>query len=1060
MTLPRLLVLGAALLCGAVISATSGAGMAEDEARDPERLLAETVDVEFVHTPVDQVLRFLSEARPGLRFVTSELESRVNMPAVRVTMRLRGAPVRRALALALPEDVVVEVRGGAVHLKARRDRPQESLPGFAEVDRERLVEASAEARRLLTEPDLRPSQPVVPVEPLRPATRVQRLLETPVTVDFEDTPLPQALAKLLDACPELDLVVDASLVEAGIDLAGRKVTLHLADVPLAEVFRAVLGRHLVAVARPEFVHIMLCADVGRTCRPVLYPVADLLSAMMQVDPLRRWAVYEARWGQIAHRIRGSLDLISRDGPRGPDIPLAETYAAEQAKQLRDLLQRLVNSSADRRVAAWTVEGGFATIEYRSGVLIVLQSREGQRRIAQLLTLLRKAEVEVQRQLDAPAPAETQPQFTSEGFARADPAAGVLDTSVTAAFEEASLPEAVSDLARQSGLRVSVAPPVAERGGVPEKTVTLAVHEVPLAEVLDLILPEWLAAVPRGGSLVLLERGRESRLTTGIYPVADLLTQAEKVARETGEAGLQPEDLLEVVKWTVDYRRGRRRGAWADEGGPAGIEYLGGAFIMSQTLAAHRGVLAVLQALRRGSRLVWDGAEGNTTEAPAISLLRRDDAEAVRRRLAEPVSVDFQGATVPAAVEYLRDFGPYQNIVLHPKGEEVLSADERLWVGGEGVPLSQVLAWVAGEALAVDVRPNLVVLKPRHLDKAGLRHVLYPVGDLAFRWPSLARDDADAGEGRGDRKGDGADDADGPGPARAARLPDIEVVPGVERIEEAVKVFAGPAVEPGARAWAADGGPAGVAGVLGMLLVRQSGAGHRRISNLLARLRQARDAAPGEPLGPWMEAQVVDPPCRRRAREAVRHTVRPTLTNAPRREALAELDRQCPAIRICFAHLNALALKDPVFQNAEPQTAKVALEHVLGSNFIWAPAPAGIVVKGGADPRFDLYTAVYPLPEIVPAIGRWRRLRARGEATFRRDPERHLVLDPLREAVTPGGDHPVGPVAPWSDASEAGRVMLVGRALLLRQTRRGHQKAVEFLERLRPRLVGAEVASPE
>jgi hypothetical protein len=63
-------------------------------------------------------------------------------------------------------------------------------------------------------------------------------------------------------------------------------------------------------------------------------------------------------------------------------------------EIMGFLKRMVNQSANRKVAQWSDEGGPASIEYYScggaGVLIVTQTREGQAQVAALLDVLRSA----------------------------------------------------------------------------------------------------------------------------------------------------------------------------------------------------------------------------------------------------------------------------------------------------------------------------------------------------------------------------------------------------------------------------------------------------------------------------------------------------------------------------------------------------------------------------------------------------------------------------------------------------------------------------------------------
>ena len=58
----------------------------------------------------------------------------------------------------------------------------------------------------------------------------------------------------------------------------------------------------------------------------------------------------------------------------------------------------------------------------------------------------------------------------------------------------------------------------------------------------------------------------------------------------------PEKIIDLVKRFVRHDTDRRVAPWADEGGPATVEYLNGHLIVSQTDAGHRAVLRFLTML--------------------------------------------------------------------------------------------------------------------------------------------------------------------------------------------------------------------------------------------------------------------------------------------------------------------------------------------------------------------------------------------------------------------------------------------------------------------------------
>lgn len=92
-------------------------------------------------------------------------------------------------------------------------------------------------------------------------------------------------------------------------------------------------------------------------------------------------------------LRALRGLFGGAGPRDESIDWQERWLRGSIR-LIDIIKRTVKNQIDPKVAAWSDEGGPASIDYSSyggaGVLIVLQTREGQKRVESLLEAMRGA----------------------------------------------------------------------------------------------------------------------------------------------------------------------------------------------------------------------------------------------------------------------------------------------------------------------------------------------------------------------------------------------------------------------------------------------------------------------------------------------------------------------------------------------------------------------------------------------------------------------------------------------------------------------------------------------
>jgi len=154
------------------------------------------------------------------------------------------------------------------------------------------------------------------------------------------------------------------------------------------------------------------------------------------------------------------------------------------------------------------------------------------------------------------------------------------------------------------------------------------------------------------------------------------------------------------------------------------------------------------------------------------------------------------------------------------------------------------------------------------------------------------------------------------------------------------------------------------------------------------------------------------------------------------------------------------LKEWITIEAGVITVEEALEQILHGKLGYVLTYGGVIITGIRRTEPGVYTAVYPVPEIVPAVARWRPPASTGPTKRQPDPVEHLLIEPIKRAVDARKDPAA---AAWNDQGGPAWLDLFGRALVVSQTPRGHEKVIKCLEGLRPSLArGApsEAQAPE
>ena len=213
----------------------------------------------------------------------------------------------------------------------------------------------------------------------------------------------------------------------------------------------------------------------------------------------------------------------------------------------------------------------------------------------------------------------------------------LSEEIDLDFEKTSLDNVLKYIGEvQRGLNIVIDPDVAAATDLSTVVVDLKVKRVSIESVLNLILGANLGyKVEQGYILITTKEKMQQNLPMVTYPVQDLIAQipdfsgkaprfdisqvtagaatAAGGAAGGGAGGLfgvapaaaaAPEptmgsaELIDIIKRTVSATSDPRVAAWADEGGPASIDFMNGMLIITQSRRGHERISELLDQLRR------------------------------------------------------------------------------------------------------------------------------------------------------------------------------------------------------------------------------------------------------------------------------------------------------------------------------------------------------------------------------------------------------------------------------------------------------------------------------
>jgi len=207
---------------------------------------------------------------------------------------------------------------------------------------------------------------------------------------------------------------------------------------------------------------------------------------------------------------------------------------------------------------------------------------------------------------------------------------LLRSPIDLDFERTSLDNVLKYISEVvGGLNIVIDPDVAVAGvDLTTRVVDLKVSRMPVESVLSLILGADLGYRVEAGYLLIATREKlHQNLRMHAYPVRDLVT-ADSDLPASPDALVGWQVLVDVVLRMVNNMSDPDVAAWADEGGPASVEYLNGKLVITQTDRGHEKVAELLAQVRAADQVGLEAQEVDVMKKqPTVFVVHGRDAAA-------------------------------------------------------------------------------------------------------------------------------------------------------------------------------------------------------------------------------------------------------------------------------------------------------------------------------------------------------------------------------------------------------------------------------------------------
>jgi len=582
--------------------------------------------------------------------------------------------------------------------------------------------------------------------PPDPAAETRRLVATPVDVGPESISPEKLFADIQRQVPGLKIVIDPKMAAGGEDFKDGRIGFSARRIPASEALTLVLGDNYAWEALPGGVRICLKEGL-RELSIVRYPAGRLVA-----QPL----------------------------------PAGRSYDANEARsnitELSAIVMRTVNSMSSSQVAAWSDEGGAAELRWAGSSMVVSQTREGQRRIAELLLGLSRG---LGLEYAGPMPERRTEDPAVEEVRR------LLARRIDLDFEWVSIEDALDHI-RKSCPGVSfIVDPMQAEDGVRSKGRRLGAKAkgMPIKDALSCCLKPSFGWAARPGYVFISDLDHlPLELPAALYPVRDLL-----VLREKDGVAWSSQELIAAIQRNVSSCLDEETAKWSDEGGPASIEYYRGMLVITQTRRGHEEVDRLLRLLRSAADFAKAQSSRPRAAVPCFAFPEDPQLVATYEALETRMDVDFKDKPVMEVIAAVAERAPRLNVMV----EYTARLPRRITLNRQGATRQAILDELAGEKAHCEARRGYVLIKGEAGKYTRVLLAAYPVGGISRTQSS-----------------DGSGDA----------------------LERAIESAVNHAEDPEVASWTDEGGPGAIDYCAGVFLITQTPQAHRRINALLQELR--------------------------------------------------------------------------------------------------------------------------------------------------------------------------------------------------------------------------------
>ncbi len=377
-------------------------------------------------------------------------------------------------------------------------------------------------------------------------------------------------------------------------------------------------------------------------------------------------------------------------------------------------------------------------------------------------------------------------------------------------------------------------------------------------------------------LITTPEDAETRLSTKLYPVGDLVASGDKTVEDR-----RRKELVEAISSSID------ADSWREVGGPGSITTTSfqrvPTLVVSQTYHVHRKIAAFLEEQRK---VVRAGQQAAVPRCPVVDVSKTPAAEGIEKALKRPTEFSFIDTPLADAVDTLKKKHKIE-IQIDRKALDDVGLDPAtipITKNCKGISLRSALRLILRDLdLAYVIQDEVLLITTPEEAETRLRTKIYAVGDLrgsfrstsgpapfmtgacgVYMWNVGAKAAEDAAR-PADRKA-------GPSPKPA---PEAAAVPPKDAtLADMISWI----VEP--TTWEEVGGPGSIArgsvGGVDVLVVSQTEEVHEQIGRLLEKLREfvrcnqspaAPAAKPAVPKPATDEPPKTPPPAPTPAKEA-------------------------------------------------------------------------------------------------------------------------------------------------------------------------------------------------